>query len=263
MRSTTAVSIVFGLVNIPVKLYVSASDESLKFNQITKDGNRTKQKLFDAVTDKEVAYDDLKKGYEFAKGQFVTFTSDELDSLALPSTKTITIQEFVPEGSVDPISVEKSYYVGPDKGGDKGYCLLTQVMKKKGVVAIAKWSSKGKEHLVAIRPHGDRLVVQVLFYNNEVRNFEEIAVIPCLVTPSEMELAEKLVAHLTSKTFESYRYEDEYAKAVKGAVEEKVAGKEISVVTTSAQATVVDLFDALKMSLNDAKKGSTNKSVKK
>jgi len=262
MRSTASVSIVFGLVSVPVKLYVSASDEALKFNLLTPSKNRIKQQNVDSVTGDVVEYDSLLKGYEFAKSQFVTFTSDELDTLALPSTKTITIQEFVPASDIDQIQVDKSYYCGPDKGGDKGYCLLAQVMKKKGVVAIAKWSTKGKEHLVALRPYGDRLVVQVLFYANEVRNFEEVTVIPCLVTPSEMELAEKLVAHLTSKAFESHRYEDEYAKAVKAAVEEKVAGKEISVVTTSTQATIVDLFDALKMSLNDAKKTSPKKSKK-
>ena len=263
-RAMANVTISFGLVSVPVKLYVAASDESIKFNLITPEGNRVKQQQVDAVTGDVVVWDELKKGYEFAKDQFVTFTPAELEALRLVGGKTIEIKEFVPADSVNFVQVEKAYYVGPDKGGDKGLALLSDAMKALDKVAIAQWMNKGREHLVVVRPYKHGLVMQVLFYGNEVRDYEEIEVAALPITDAERTLAVKLIEALSSDEFESDKYEDRYAKAVREAVDAKVAGREVSFVEEVAEKPQVNLFEALMKSLEKAPaKKQTKKTSKK
>lgn len=251
-RCFTKSTISLGVVSVPVKFYVSASDEGLSFKMLTKAGNLIKQKYVDAATGEDTVFADLDKGYEYAKGQFVRFTKDELAVLDMQSD-TMDIKEFINLSDLDFVQVEKTYYLGPDKGGDKGYALLADVLKAQDKAAIAQWVYKGKTHLVAVRAYEGRLVLQVLFYKAEVRDIGQIEVMPLVVTDTERHLAERLVDALTTKAFDPSIYEDKYAKSVKEAVEKKISGKEVIMVAEEApKAQVIDLFEALKMSLQAA-----------
>lgn len=263
MRAFVSGTITFGLVTIPVKFYVSASDQGLSFNNITKAGNRVKIRYVDEVTGEEAPYDSCVKGYEFAKGQFVTFTADELKALELQTSKTIDIREFVPESAIGYLNVEKTYYLGPDKGGDKGYALLSDAMRAKGAVAIAQWVNKGKEHLVAVRPHGTGLALQVLWYKDEIRDFNQIEVTAFPITDPERELAGKLISMLMNDAFELDKYQDRHAKLLLAAVQAKSAGREIVIPENAPAATALDLISALKQSVVEKtpkakKKGKRN-----
>lgn len=245
-------NISLGLLSIPVKFYKPASDAGLEFRMLTKAGNLIKQKYVDAVTGEDTVYAELDKGYEYAKGQFVRFTKDELAALDMKSD-TLDIKEFVALSDLDFIQVEKNYYLGPEKGGDKGYALLAAVLEAQGKAAIAQWTYQGKQHLVAIRGYQGGLVLQVLFYKDEVRDFKQIEVLPLLVTDAERHMAEKLVEALTNDAFDVGAYEDNYAKTVRQAVDSKISGKEVILVAEEAPtAKVIDLFEALKASLQQA-----------
>lgn len=251
MRSIGSASITFGLVSIPVKLYTAASSESVSFNMLTPDGNRVKQKYTDSVTGADVTYDQCDKGYEVAKDQFVRFSKDEIKALEAESTKTMDIREFVDAASLDLLHVEKSYLLGPDKGGDKGMLLLSDTMKALGKVAVAQWNSRGKEHLVVIRPYKGSLVVHQMYYQNEVRNPEEIELAKIMISDAERNMAAKLVQALSTDTFDASKYEDGFVKRVQDAIERKMAGQPI-VAPEAPKATVLDLMAALQASLDKA-----------
>src|SRR3989304_2130269 len=169
-RATASGTVSFGLVSIPCKFYTACSSESVQFKMITPKGNKVKQKIFDAVTDEEVERNACLKGYEHVKDQFVTFTSEELEALESERNNLIDINEFVPLASVDLLAVEKSYYLGADKGGDKGYLLLAKTLETTGKVAVGRWDARGKEQLVILRPYNGGLLLHQMFYTNEVRS---------------------------------------------------------------------------------------------
>jgi DNA end-binding protein Ku len=200
------------------------------------------------------------KGYEYSRGQYVQFTEAELKALEWERSNSIEICEFVPLASVDYVQVEKSYYLGPDRGGDKPYQLLGECMKKQGVVAVGRWASRGKEQLVLIRPYGaDGLVLHQLYYANEVRKFDEIDTGARFTFGDvERDLAEKLIAELTNDGFDPSKYHDRYEDRVKKAVNEKVAGQEVTVAPEAPRAQIIDLFEALKKSLTEAQQRSAN-----
>lgn len=249
MRSFASAIISFGLVAIPVKVYAATSESKVSFNLITPSGNRVKQKLTDAVDGTEVTQAACQKGYEYAKDQFVTFTADELKALESGADKSMAIQEFVDVASVDSLYIETTYYLGPDKGGDRGYSLLSRMMSKLGKVAVAQWTNRGRDHLVVIRPYGEGLMLQQCFYEDEVRDFEEITVAKFEMTKPEEMVAAQLVKALSTGAFEPAKYENRYVKRVLGAVEQKVAGHEIAAAPEAPQASIVDLFAALKASI--------------
>lgn len=251
MRAAHSLTITLSMVAIPVKLYLAASDDTLSFNMLTKAGNRVKQKLFDAVTDEEVQAKDCDKGYEFIKGQYVRFTTDELKALELKTSKDVAIREFIEPELIDFAAVEKTYYVGPDKGGDKAYALLADTLRTTRRVAIAQWTDKGKQKLVAIRPYANGLAFQILYYTNEVRDFNEIEIKPYVLTKEEKALARQLVdAHSNIEAFDPYQYTDGYQIAVKNAVEQKVQNRDVQIMAeTTVTATSLDLIAALKNSL--------------
>lgn len=262
-RASVTTTITFGMVTIPVKFYVSAKDESVSFNMISPEGNRVKQKLVDGVSGKEVLPEEVKKGYEFEKGRYVTFTADEIAKLELAGAKTIVIREFIDAEDIDPVQIEKTYYLGPDKGGDKGYALLSDAMKALGKAAIAQWHTKGRAHLVAIRPYKRGLILQILFYANEVRDFDQIEVVAHVISDAERNMAAKLMEAFESDGFEPAAYVDEYASNLMSAVAQKVAGQEITVPADVPQANVLDIFEALKMSIAQAgKKAKAPKGAK-
>jgi len=195
----------------------------------------------------------MVKGYEFAKDQYVHFTEDDLKKLDAAKSDALELVEFVPESTVDLVYLEKSYYIGPDKGGDKAYQLLAQSMKRANKIAVGRHWTRGREQLVLIRPYHDGLIMHYVYYANEVRSFADVGV------PSggafkdiELELADKLIEQLSSAEFQADKYHDQYEDRVKAAVEQKIAGKEITVTEEAPKAQIIDLFEALKRSLATA-----------
>lgn len=244
-------TISFGLVSIPVKLYTAASSQSVRFNMLHSEcGGRVKQQLHCPTCDVTIQRSDTVKGYEYTKGQYVQFSDEELKTLEAERSSTLEIQEFVPLASVDFIQVEKSYYLGPDKGGDKAFKLLAESMKKKDRVAVGGWSARGKEQLFLIRPYQEGLMLHQLYYANEVRAYDDVDQGATFnFSEAESNLAEKLIDQLTVEEFQPDKFEDAYAKRVLEVVDQKVAGQEITAAPEAPKAQIIDLFEALKKSL--------------
>jgi DNA end-binding protein Ku len=194
---------------------------------------------------------ELVKGYEFAKDQYVQLTEEELKSLEGESSKVIDIAEFVPLPKVDPIYFEKTYYLGPDKGGEKAYRLLASAMAKTDRVALATFVMRGKESLVLIRPAQDGLLLHTMYFSDEVRDFGEIDKgESAKIRDGELELALRLVEDLSSTDFKPEQYQDDYRLRVLDLVNLKVEGKEVTAAGPQVQrAQVIDLMEALKESL--------------
>jgi DNA end-binding protein Ku len=253
-RSVASATISFGLVSIPVKLFTATSSEQVRFNMLHPETkSRVKQQYIDASTGEVVDRNALVKGYEYGKDQYVIFTDEELKALETERSSSLDIVEFVPLDSVDLLSVEKSYYLGPDKGGDKAYRLLRESMLRTGKVAVGRWAARGKEQLVVVRPYKDGLILHQMFYANEVRAFDEIDTGATFeFKPIEHELAERLIEQLSSDAFHPENYKDEYAARVEAAVQNKVLGEQVHVAQEAPKAQIIDLFEALKKSLSDA-----------
>ncbi len=245
-------TISFGLVSIPIKMYTAASSGGASFNLLhAKCGNRIRQQQVCPVCNEVLDRANLVKGYEFAKGQYVRFADDELKSLEAEVSQSIDIAEFVPLPKVDPIHFEKTYYLGPDKGGEKAYRLLADAMAKTDRVALAKFVMRGKESLVLIRPAEAGLMLHTMYFADEVRNFGEIDKgHSAKIKEGELELALRLIDELSNDEFKPENYEDEYRVRVLDLVNLKVEGKEVTAVGPQVQrAQVIDLMDALKQSL--------------
>jgi len=242
----------FGLVSIPVKMYTATSSAGVSFNLLhEKCGSRIKQQQVCPVCNEVVDRTALVKGYEFAKDQYVRFTEEELKGLEGEASKVIDIAEFVPLEQVDPIYFEKTYYLGPDKGGEKPYRLLSDAMIKTGRVALAKFVMRGKESLVLIRPSEDGLMLHTMYFADEVRDFGEVDKgANAAIKPGELDLAKRLIDELSGTEFKPEKYQDEYRQRVLSAADSKVEGKEITAIGPQVQRTqVIDLMDALKQSL--------------
>ncbi|NLE86881.1 MAG: Ku protein [Myxococcales bacterium] len=266
-RAISSGTISFGLVSIPVKLYTAASSEQVRFNMLhRKCGGRLKMQYYCPVDDEVVERGDIVKGYEYARGQYVRFDDEELKSLEAEKSNSIEIVEFVPLDTFDLIQVERSYYLGPDKGGDKAYRLLGEAMREKNRVAVGRWASRGKEQLVVIRPYRDGLLFHQLYYADEVRAFDDIDTGATFqFSDVERELAQKLIDQLSSDELQAEKYHDSFRERVQQAVDQKVAGEQVTVAPEAPRAHVIDLFEALKQSLakEGAKEGPPLKPPKK
>ncbi|HXF17785.1 MAG TPA: Ku protein [Burkholderiales bacterium] len=254
-RSIASLTVSFGLVSIPVKLYsATQARASISFNLLhAKDGSRLRQQYVCIKEDVVVERDEMIKGYEFAKDQYVTFTADELKALEEESTGTVEITEFVPDEKIDPIYYDKAYYLAPDKGGAKPYALLSEGMRSTGRCALARWAARGKQYLVQLRPVADGLMMQQLLYSDEVRPMSEIEIQHSPVKEAELKLAVQLIDQISADEFNPKAYEDDVKKRIEAAVEKKISGKEISVspaAPTGKGAQVIDLMEALRASLN-------------
>lgn len=254
-RAISSGTISFGLVSIPIKLFTATSSHQVHFNMLDKEtGSRVKQQYILPGSGKVVERKEMVKGYEFAKGQYVVFEEDELKKLEAPRSSSMDILEFVPLSSVDLIQVEKTYYLGPDKGGDKAYRLLAQAMTESGKVAVGRWAAKGKEQLILIRPYKDGLMLHQMFYADEVRSFDDVDRGATFeFKDAERELARKLIDELSTEAFQPEKYHDEFVDRVRAAVEQKTAGQEVRLVQEVPRAQIIDLFEALKQSLSAAK----------
>lgn len=251
-RSFASGTISFGLVTIPVKLYSTGeSAVGITLNMLHKKcGSRLKQQYICPTDNEVVGREDMVKGYEYAKGQYVLFTEEELKALTPEATNAIEITEFVPLDQVDPIYYEKSTYLGPDRGGDRPYRLLSQAMRETGRAALARYRARGKDYLVLMRPYEEGLLMQHLRYADEVRAFTEVPVAPAEVKEPELRLAIQLIEQIATDKFEPEQYEDEVRKRTRDLIEQKVQGQEITATPVEApKAQIIDLMEALKASL--------------
>ena len=250
-RAIASGTLTFGLVSVPFKIYTAASSHQTSFNLLhQKCGGRMKQQYLCPVDSEIVERADMVKGFEFGKDTYVTFTEEELKALQSEKTDSLEVVEFVPEVEVDPLAVEKSFFLGPDKGGERGYQLLGRVMDEMAVVAVGRYWTRGKVQLVFIRPYQGGLVMHYAFYADEVRSFEGIAP---EAEPEfkdiELEMARSFVSSLTNPDFRPGKYHDEYEDRVKAAVEMKIAGKAVNILPEAPTPAITDLFEALKRSL--------------
>jgi DNA end-binding protein Ku len=256
----------FGLVAIPVKLYTTGeSSQTVRFSMVHETcGTKVKYRYYCPTDDELVERDDITKGYEFAKGQFVLFSDDELKALMPEATHGIEISEFVPLEKVDPIFFEKSYYLGPDKGGAKPYRLLAETMAKTGRAALARYAARGKDYLVMLRPFESGLIMQQLRYSVDVRPFSEVPIEEAKVTKAELALARQLVDQGASEEFHPEAYTDEARGRVWELIEGKVQGEEIVAAPEEApKAQIIDLMEALKASLGGEEEKAERKPPKR
>jgi DNA end-binding protein Ku len=268
-RPIASLTISFGLVAIPVKLYsATIASERLAFHLLRKsDGSRIKEQ-FVAVNDgKRVERAEMAKGYEFTKGKHVIFTMQELKLLEDATSPSLEIAEFVPLESVDPVYFMATYYLLPDKGGAKPYALLTTALIEEHRCAVGKWTSRGKQHVIIIRPIKHGLALHQLHFKTEIRELEDLGYDPSKVSASEVKLARELIDHLSAKRFDPNAFVDEHRARVRAEIKKKIQGKEISFAEAPAQKprdNVINLMDALKASLQ-AKSGRipARKSVQK
>jgi DNA end-binding protein Ku len=256
-RSIGTLTISFGLVAIPVKLYsATEAARGISFNLLHKTcGSRLRQQYFCIKEDVPVSRDEMVKGYEFAKDQYVMFSPEELKAMEEAGTQTADINEFVPISAIDPVYFDKAYYIAPDKGGAKPYALFTKALRESKRCAIGRWAARGKQYIVMIRPVDDGLVMQQLMYAGEVRPISEIDIPKMDVRDAELKLAKQLIDQQTSSTFDPSQYTDEVTERIEKAVKKKVAGVEItmSAAPETGGAQVIDLMEALRASLE--KKG--------
>jgi DNA end-binding protein Ku len=245
-------TISFGLVSVPVKMFSTGeSSAAISFNWLhKKDGARLKQQYVCSKDGDKVEKDDMVKGYEFSKGQYVLFTPEELKALEERGTGTIEIREFVDAGLVSRLYADRSYYLGADKGGERAYRLLGEAMKKTNRVAIGQYAARGKQYLIMVRPHENALVMEQLRYAQEVRPVSEVPVPDIEVKQAELDLAVQLIGQAASETFRPEAYEDNVKKRVLEQIQRKVEGKEITEEPAEAPKTqIIDLMEALKASL--------------
>jgi len=245
-----------GLVSIPVKLFTSTrASETISFRMLHKKcSTPVKYKYWCHQDEKTVERDDIVKGHEYAKGQYVVFTPEELKGLEEEATKAIAIEEFVSIDLIDPVFFEKAYYLAPEKGAERAYRLLTKAMKTKGLVGIAKYAARGKSYLVAVRPMEKGLAMQQLYYANEVRPFSEVPLEEKGdVRDSELKLALQLIEQSISEEFDPSKYSDEVRGRLQEVIDQKIEGQEVTLAPAEApQAQVIDLMEALKASLSEA-----------
>jgi DNA end-binding protein Ku len=261
-RSIGNASISFGLVSVPVQLYsASESAANVSFNMLHKTcGTRLKQQYICPKDDVVVEKDEIAKGYEFAKGQYVRFTPEEIKALDEKATNSIDIAEFVPLTAVDRIYLEKVYYLGPDKGGDRAYRLLGEALKDTGRAALGQYSARGKQHLVLIRPLDGILVMEQLHYAAELRPASEVPHPDTPVKEAELALARQLIEQSATDEFKPENYHDTVRERVLEAIQSKVEGEEITTEAAPPETKIIDLMDALKASL--AKKGTSTEEKK-
>ncbi|HYM46942.1 MAG TPA: Ku protein [Burkholderiaceae bacterium] len=264
-RSLQSVTITFGLVTIPVKMYAATDPRAgISFTMLDAKGGRVRQQYISADSGEVVPRNEMIKGYEFEKDRFVTFTKDELKALEEASSGAVEITEFVPAESIDPVYYEKAYYLGPDKGGAKPYRLLAEAMRKSGRSAIGRWAARGKQYLVNIRVIEQGLVLQELLYADEVRSIDEVEIPDSKIGAKELALANQLIDSITSETFDPTKYEDDVKERIEAQIQKKVEGEEITVPAgtpaTPAGAKVIDIMDALRASLK--RRAPASKSAK-
>ena len=266
MRSLWKGTISFGLVNIPISLGVATQRSDPKFRTLdAKTMQPIRQQLYSPAREETVERDETIKGYEVSKDHFLPVSDEELDSVAVERRRTIDIIGFVDAEDVDPVYFDRSYYLQPQEHAEKPYRLLLEAMKETGKAALGKLVMSSREHLALLRPSGDTLVIELLFYPEDVRPKDEIedSVREVEVQEAELEMAKQLVSSLT-RPFEPDEFENEHKRELLALIERKLAGEEVVVAEERPAAQPVpDLMSALKASLEQASKGSNGETAKK
>jgi DNA end-binding protein Ku len=251
-RSIASLTVSFGLVSIPVRLFsATESSKAISFNMLHKGcGSRLKQQYLCLKEEIPVAREEMVKGYEFAKDQYVIFSPEELKAMEEAGTHMAEITEFVPLETVDPVYFDKAYYLAPDKGGNKPYALLAKALRESDRCALGRWAARGKQYIVMIRAVEKGLVMQQLLYNDEVRSFDEVEIPETEVKDAELKLAKQLIDAQTVEAFDPAQYKDDVRLRIEKAIEQKVEGQEITMnEAPEASAQVIDLMEALRASL--------------
>jgi len=245
-------TISFGLVSVPIKLYSTAeSRASVSFNWLHKKcGSRLKQQYWCPKDDVKVEKDEMVKGYEFSKGQYVTFTPEELKALEEKATNAIDIISFVPLAAVERIYLDRAYYLGPDKGGDRAYRLLVESLKETGRAALGQYAVRGQQYLALVRPLGDVLVLEQLHYADELKAAADVPQGETKIKPAELSLAKQLIEQSSTDEFHPEEFKDTVRGRVMEAIQQKVEGQDITEEPAEApKAKIIDLMEALKQSL--------------
>ena len=251
-RAIGSGTIAFGMVVIPVQVFPSIKGQNaIRFNRLHEScKGRLKQQNYCPECDVIASNDETVKGYEFAKGQYVVMSAEELKAVEAQSTGEIQIEEFIPIRKIDTIYFDKGYYLGYAKGAQRAYSLLHAALKTSKLAAVAKYSARGKEHLVLLRPTKEGLVLQQLNHAEDIRSFSEIECELSEIKPEELEMAQKVIEQSVKKKFSPKKYKDEMRAKIQGIIDKKVEGKEIAMPAEAApRAQVVDLMSALKASL--------------
>jgi DNA end-binding protein Ku len=265
-RSIETLTIAFGLVAIPVKLYsATVSSERLRFHLLhEKDGSRLKQQYLCLAEQEVVGREEIVKGYEFAKDQYVMFTPKELRALEEAGTHSVDVTQFVPLAAVDPVYFERTYYLAPDQGGAKPFTLFVTALRESGRCAVGRWASHGRDHIVILRPIGNALALHQLHFAPEVQSVDSLGVESAKVRDGELKLARQLIEQQSAESFDPAAYPDVVKARVEEAIQRKLAGKQFTVTETTPKAggNVVDLMAALKASLEreSADKGAVRAS---
>lgn len=260
-RAFASGQIAFGLVSIPVKLFsATEATERISFNMVHQEcGSRIQQQLFCPKDERNVDRTEIVKGYEFSRGQYVLFSEEELKALEEKSTQQIDIAEFLPSSEIDPIYFSKAFYLAPDKGGDRAYTLLARALQQTNRWALAKYAARGKGYLVVIRPVGKGLVMQQLYYPNEIRSLEELDLGEAAIKENELKMAVQLAEMGAAEEFHPENYRDEVQERIRGLIQKKIEGEEIiGALAEEPKAQVIDLMEALRASLGGA--GTRSKS---
>jgi DNA end-binding protein Ku len=261
-RAIWSGSISFGMVSIPVKLYGATESKDISFHLLHSTcGTRLKQVRWCPTDDVEVPWSETVRGYEYAKGEYVTLTDEDFESLPLPSRHIIDLSAFVAVAEIDPVFYERSYYLEPDERAQKPYALLMRAMERKGLTALATITIRKKEQLCAIRPKEGAIVLETLYYPDEVRQ-SEVDLDGAKVSERELEMAFTLI-ELLRKPFEPEEYHDTYREALAQLIEAKLEGREVVKAPPARDAKVIDLADALRKSVEAARKGGKSKTASK
>lgn len=252
LRPLRNAMITFGLVNIPVRFYTATKSEDVHFNLLHEScGTRVNRKWWCQQHEAMIEPGEMVRAFAIAKNQYVTFSEEELNALESDENRALDITEFVDLHQIDPVFFEKAYFLGPGAGGGKTYRLLAAAMKKQNKVALARWISGSREHLVILRPFEDGLVLHTMFYADEVRDFAAVEKEDTPVKEKELKLAEMLIDELTEESFDPLRYKDEYRERLMDRIAEKSKGKTIVSEHRDEDrpAEVVDIMEALRRSL--------------
>ena len=254
-RAIWSGSISFGMVSIPVKLYGATESKDISFHLLHATcGTRLKQVRWCPTDEVEVPWSETVRGYEYAKDEYVTLTDEDFEKLPLPSKHVIDLSAFVKDSEIDPVYYERSYYLAPDERAEKAYALLLQALEKKGLTALATITIRKKEQLCALRPRDGVVMLETLFYPDEVRLEHGVDLTKAKVSEREMEMAFTLI-ELLRKPFEPDEYQDHYREALAQLIEAKLEGRDVVKSPPARETKVIDLADALRQSVEAAKKG--------
>jgi len=256
-------TISFGMVSIPVNLYTATESHDVRFHLLHKrDGVRLKNVRWCPKDEKAVPWDEVVRGFEYAKGKYVPISEEDLDHLPVKTVHTVDISDFVKLEEVDPIYYDKAYYLAPEEAGVKAFALLRQALQQTGRAAVAKVAIRDRENLCLVRPYEDLLSMETMFYANEIRSTDDIAADGAKVSPKELQMAVSLIENL-SDSFDAERYQDEYQAALKQVIDAKVEGAPLPEAPTEKGAKVVDLMEALRASVEQTRKkgGATQRNA--